>query len=218
MDELLWNRAQISRGTRPSIWRAPSWSWASVDGEIETRSYLQCDYNFEIVEIKTELLTRLDPFGEVTSGYIVLSGLMDWERLNPRGGHDDVPHEHEDAKPEPYYHTSYSDDERVRRNALLGSSTHYLDIGDPEQKVDYEGDGIEWLLKVTYKFALVLVPIETRSGFSTTSIFDNPQSMVDHTSEGFEASPPPIFRRIGLSTLDSCWYPGTAQRRTIKII
>jgi hypothetical protein len=60
-------------GRRPSVWRSPSWSWASLDGEViygkwdsEAQYYSSC-VNASVTP------SGSDPTGQVTSAYIVLS-------------------------------------------------------------------------------------------------------------------------------------------------
>jgi hypothetical protein len=77
------------RTTRPSTFRAPSWSWASVDGEIRTIGHyrfikerrskpgMQSRYYHllcEIVDCWAKPLTSQNPFGEVCSGSLILRG------------------------------------------------------------------------------------------------------------------------------------------------
>ena len=86
--------------TRPITYRAPSWSWASIDGQINTvRKYVEAadgDVNYTketrpypiwwypttrvnnllctIVSCQTTPSSELNPFGEVQSGVLVLRG------------------------------------------------------------------------------------------------------------------------------------------------
>ncbi|KAJ4985521.1 hypothetical protein SVAN01_08992 [Stagonosporopsis vannaccii] len=70
--DLLWtNQDAIA----PKMWRAPSWSWASVQGQIEFPRY---DDHLEslasILSINTVPLGS-DPFGQLASGQLRLAGL-----------------------------------------------------------------------------------------------------------------------------------------------
>lgn len=66
VSELLWcsNRSDI---TRPTVQRAPSWSWASVDGEINHKwCPVDMGYNFmKIVSCQVTPVSALSPFGRV---------------------------------------------------------------------------------------------------------------------------------------------------------
>lgn len=78
---LLWcaNRKDAPRLTRPPLWRAPSWSWAALDGSITfghrplmgTTRY-SC---LEILEASVELSGH-NPYGMVSSGHIVVLGRL----------------------------------------------------------------------------------------------------------------------------------------------
>ncbi|KAH8654569.1 heterokaryon incompatibility protein-domain-containing protein [Tricladium varicosporioides] len=68
-----WQSNQNTQ-TRPSHWRAPSWSWASVDGSV--RFYGTFDYSqrlLDALDFNCELLGS-DTTGQLRSAYIVLSG------------------------------------------------------------------------------------------------------------------------------------------------
>ncbi|KAL9117110.1 MAG: hypothetical protein Q9187_006358, partial [Circinaria calcarea] len=75
--ELLWmvlreRQANGSPSARPSDYRAPSWSWLSIDGNIK-----QCVPNSEptLIEVKTihiDLLDENHPTGQIKGGYIVV--------------------------------------------------------------------------------------------------------------------------------------------------
>ncbi len=62
---------------RPTTYRAPSWSWASVDGgavafpDLEEASEMMV---FEIIECSVQLVSPLAPFGSVASGYLIVKG------------------------------------------------------------------------------------------------------------------------------------------------
>lgn len=62
--------------TRPSSWVAPSWSWASLKSEV---TYSQsnpelCKYHSEVGEVECPPRSRVNPFGEVQDGFLVLKG------------------------------------------------------------------------------------------------------------------------------------------------
>lgn len=75
---LRWVRHGLP-GTRPKCYRAPSWSWASIDGRIR-RDYL-ATYSPEIrlgiiEEAHTDLVSLRNPFGEVRGGWIRLRVIL----------------------------------------------------------------------------------------------------------------------------------------------
>jgi hypothetical protein len=70
---------------RPTPYRAPSWSWASVEGQIHNTSWLYSSYididpnSTSCVQIHEAMITPLvegDVYGQVTSGYLRLSGTL----------------------------------------------------------------------------------------------------------------------------------------------
>lgn len=69
-----WRPARITSG-RPTQWRAPTWSWASVTGSVRfTTSAGLLDPCQVLESICTPAST--DPTGELTSGHLVLKGLL----------------------------------------------------------------------------------------------------------------------------------------------
>ncbi|KAI1171396.1 heterokaryon incompatibility protein-domain-containing protein [Nemania sp. FL0916] len=84
--DLLW--AVQSKGEKPKAYRAPSWSWASVDGLI------RAEWEFDqlakpqdgkkardlrmatIVDCRVTVANSLAPYGEITEGLLILRGLL----------------------------------------------------------------------------------------------------------------------------------------------
>lgn len=69
---------QDLRTFRPLEYRAPSWSWASVDGHVTIDS-LATEGNApqiacEVLDCQVELANRALPYGPVSSGYITIKG------------------------------------------------------------------------------------------------------------------------------------------------
>lgn len=57
------------RHERPTAWRAPSWSWASMEAPVNRRFHGDLKSSAAILEASTEPLGH-DPFGQVKSGYL----------------------------------------------------------------------------------------------------------------------------------------------------
>ncbi|KAL1937517.1 hypothetical protein VTO73DRAFT_13103 [Trametes versicolor] len=76
--DLIWSRA--IRGTeRPAVYRAPSWSWAAVDGEIIIHRIHHDMEAVAVAEVVRCAVTFKDPgllFGEVTGGSLVLRAVL----------------------------------------------------------------------------------------------------------------------------------------------
>lgn len=62
---------------RSQVWRAPTWSWMSLDAPITPQDVFTFDSALEVVEAATEPVDRsADPFGRITSGKLVLRGRL----------------------------------------------------------------------------------------------------------------------------------------------
>lgn len=85
--ELLWEADKVAaehgrRHTRPTTYRAPSWSWAAVQGTVRHRFTWPSDVEdtpgnvalAKIVECRVTLEDSTLPFGRVTGGVLVLRG------------------------------------------------------------------------------------------------------------------------------------------------
>ncbi len=74
--ELMWSASFLAPLARPATYRAPSWSWASVDGDVE---YSAVDSNIssavDIIDAQIELLGH-DKHGQVKGGWIKISGAL----------------------------------------------------------------------------------------------------------------------------------------------
>ncbi|KAJ8106723.1 hypothetical protein OPT61_g9350 [Boeremia exigua] len=71
--DLLWH---VRSGRRPAVWRAPTWSWASIKGEIGFFDLLDyVDSLASVVDIRTNPLGT-DPFGQLLSGHLELKGFL----------------------------------------------------------------------------------------------------------------------------------------------
>ncbi|KAF2658117.1 HET-domain-containing protein [Lophiostoma macrostomum CBS 122681] len=73
-DDLLWKvdePLETRTNHRPQNYRAPSWSWASVNGKIEYMSVENLrDKTFRILKANCTPVSDIDPFGEVLSGFL----------------------------------------------------------------------------------------------------------------------------------------------------
>ena len=69
LQDLLWGMLR-----RPPVWRAPSWSWASVDGQVTLNDTISDVYPVvaEVVRCDVALYREELTFGAVSSGVLVL--------------------------------------------------------------------------------------------------------------------------------------------------
>lgn len=88
---LLWHQLSKSLAGTKEVggYRAPSWSWASVDGAISIRSPKTWIGTTEVVieSVETTPLTLLAPLGKVVTGKLTLTGpvrRMPWEKVQER--------------------------------------------------------------------------------------------------------------------------------------
>jgi hypothetical protein len=77
--DLCWESV-CSRPTRkPTTYLAPSWSWASVNKQVQWNKWLEEyggeEFNLKLLEAKFDLASP-DPFGAVTGGYLLLSAKL----------------------------------------------------------------------------------------------------------------------------------------------
>lgn len=83
--DLLWHiefkglsKVENRRHERPSVWRAPSWSWVSMEADAHRYHFGDLQSRVEILEASTELASS-DPFGQVKEGpgnYLCINGPM----------------------------------------------------------------------------------------------------------------------------------------------
>ena len=74
---------------RPSEWRAPTWSWASIDGPVvysKADTILQNDEDFEPtyggVGDQHVTLRGQDPYGQITAASLMLKGDARWVKVS----------------------------------------------------------------------------------------------------------------------------------------
>jgi hypothetical protein len=78
MHDLFWITDDIA--TKPEKYRAPSWSWASLDGHVSWPNWCfgisdKCELYCAILHART-ITAGLDPFGAVKGGCLDISGVM----------------------------------------------------------------------------------------------------------------------------------------------
>ncbi|TGO16481.1 hypothetical protein BTUL_0027g00100 [Botrytis tulipae] len=74
VDQLVWYGRSISR---PKDYRAPTWSWASVDGFVALASIRpNTKYHIEIDEVRVTPVSGVDDTGSILDGYFRARGLL----------------------------------------------------------------------------------------------------------------------------------------------
>ena len=73
--DLQWGVGLENAAPKPKEWRAPSWSWASVNGPVHyyTPSLYHYDDCSTVIDVK-RALKGSDTFGEVEAGHVLISG------------------------------------------------------------------------------------------------------------------------------------------------
>jgi len=85
--ELMWSTYPTLHTFKPEVWRAPTWSWSSVDNDINFR-HLPGNESLAVAEViscETVLLHPGNEFGEVTSGVLNIRGAE--SKFRPRRYH-----------------------------------------------------------------------------------------------------------------------------------
>ncbi|KAF7948818.1 hypothetical protein EAE96_008005 [Botrytis aclada] len=78
-DQLLWSGLSNSR---PKDYRAPTWSWASVDGFVALPSVCpNTKYHVEIDEVRVTPVSTTDDTGSISDGYFRARGLLMRDKL-----------------------------------------------------------------------------------------------------------------------------------------
>ncbi|KAH8598380.1 hypothetical protein B0O99DRAFT_591679 [Bisporella sp. PMI_857] len=81
---LQWTTHSNRRKPRPCDYQAPSWSWASIDGTVSyNTSTDSVPFRCMVIECKLKLLSEVNPFGAVTSGYLKAKGPIRRAWFNP---------------------------------------------------------------------------------------------------------------------------------------
>jgi hypothetical protein len=77
VNQLLWMTYKHLKKSRPAEYRAPSWSWASVNGAVAFRDILEADeYNTLAQVVDANVTTHAEKIGRVTGGYVEIRGKL----------------------------------------------------------------------------------------------------------------------------------------------
>lgn len=90
--QLLWEvrgMQWICASSRPIQYIAPSWSWASTNGSVEqacgVRFSDERDIILDVMDVKVDLVSNVNPFGQVKGGYITVKGYLLSGTFHPSG-------------------------------------------------------------------------------------------------------------------------------------
>ncbi|KAK0671570.1 heterokaryon incompatibility protein-domain-containing protein [Cercophora samala] len=100
LQQCLWQVSFHGTAVRPKeVYRAPSWSWASVDGAVHglsrpfdglTREQAGVKFSCSLLHVETTLVSTRNRFGRVSGGFVRLRGRMRkvlWSNTGIRAGH-----------------------------------------------------------------------------------------------------------------------------------
>jgi hypothetical protein len=78
INQLLWEVSPHTEGSRPQQYRAPSWSWASVEGQVGFRDILESDNQKLLAKVLNAKVVTWhgDPTGTVLHGFINIEGKL----------------------------------------------------------------------------------------------------------------------------------------------
>jgi hypothetical protein len=121
VSQLLWTSQCDDVRKRPKRYRAPSWSWASVDSRIDFTGYRFSDYQFgykddygvrpRVVEVNCVPISTLNPFGAVKSGLLKCKAFIQQVKLVRNEGEYFLESAASKALPHPYFDTEWIDEE-----------------------------------------------------------------------------------------------------------
>ena len=97
---LLWTGSGTRRQEQ---WRAPSWSWASVDGIVNLKSWATTSKNrkelAEVEDVNTELVDLSNCYGQVTSARLHIRGVVLPWCIEQRNGNNNQENREEGQRP-----------------------------------------------------------------------------------------------------------------------
>ena len=85
--DLLWQSEIWKKSQRPQSYRAPSWSWASIDGPVYPGCWVTGEELITLVDYSIIPAAR-DPFGQLKHAFLRLSGRLYPAKLKIRLGSD----------------------------------------------------------------------------------------------------------------------------------
>ncbi|CAM1504737.1 Fc.00g023280.m01.CDS01 [Cosmosporella sp. VM-42] len=76
VDELAWQVAVPVGGTRPKVYRTPSWSWASIDATIMASPWQDVEILCQLLDAEIDLVDPGNATGAVRGGRAILKGML----------------------------------------------------------------------------------------------------------------------------------------------
>jgi hypothetical protein len=158
--QLLWAPHRSDIVKRQTGYRAPSWSWASIDGRIDSTGFQLGKWQFHfsdhytvrpsLVDVKCEPVSALNSFGAVKSGHLKCQGRIRQVELIEREGEYFLKSEGSKALAHAYFDTKWEVDEiqeamRYAFCLVIASARPYKYAGliiVPQGDSDFRREGI----------------------------------------------------------------------------
>ena len=200
--QLLWEvdqSGQLPPSTSSTVYRAPSWSWASADGEISfeiaKKSPDDLEERCQVVDVNTTLAGR-DPYGQVVAGSLTITARKRVVEIRPR-----------DQQSGNFFNIFSPGSGQVQQAKC------YLDDADLRRKLLLSGTdgGIECLGAVAVRLA---------SYYDTFESYANAGLLLKRVDDIDDST----YRRIGtarferLRTAESGFFAASYEEKTITII
>lgn len=78
--QLLWSSESPATAYRIPLFRAPTWSWASIDGQVKPFDKLQMYINYHaslvVIKVHTKIAVSTAPFGAINSARLLVRGKL----------------------------------------------------------------------------------------------------------------------------------------------
>ena len=147
---LCWSKEYAKGQCLKSVgYRAPSWSWAAIDGAIVPKNLYDCVVEADIIHVSTKP-KELDPMGAVLEGHLVVCGvvrcgslstLQERSSYNRNGSIDKY-----------YFHLSTS---------ARDAAKDYIYSFIPDTSDFSVPNGPLWFLNITPQIGLALIPVSS---------------------------------------------------------
>lgn len=191
---LMWY-SRLGTECRPPCYRAPSWSWASIEGAVDVELWTDCVILCTVIQWDVTVKRQINPYGQVKAGYLILETILQPAVWDPIEG-------------------ELFDAANVNLFELESDEDEWIPIGSVRP------DAIEPVSQVIGKIYLAFV-IQDGSSFKGLVILPA-TDQITNAQLGYDHSDCDVFRRVGwfMSDADNpivkSWH--TSSHRRIRII
>ncbi|KAL6823390.1 heterokaryon incompatibility domain-containing protein [Trichoderma camerunense] len=167
---LLWTSAQPflqNDSENATNYRAPSWSWASLDGQVDWFDHLQTTVcsKLSFMDYKVKPTYEQAPFGTLTSGSLTVNGLLQ--------------------------ETSLQTLDKPRMKSLLDSDQEFLDIYCAETHLDFLDESLASKIKGSRLFCLQICCFDEATSTGPSGLILETKDNQNFTRIGFFTFQPP---------------------------